>query len=155
MVKGVILIVFGALAILSAKALGGHTYELYQQGQASEDWQAIEAKVTRFQAEGSTRLKGRQRPENPHFEVTYHYAVDGIEYTGERLGFGPYEKGQLVRPEHGLATVYYDPDNPAESVYLRGVSQPNLYALALSVGLAVFGALLGVWGLWKIYRKLR
>lgn len=157
MLKGIIKILCGALCLFFASKLGPYTYGLYQQGQASEAWVPVEAQVEQFNirssnAKGSKYSRTSGKVENPHADIVYNYQYDGKNYSGERTGFGPYSKGQLIRPKKEVATVYVNPDKPSESVYIKGVSKPNLGAMAFSLGLALVGLILVMWGLKNIVR---
>ena len=45
-----------------------------------------------------------------------------------------------------------NPDNPAESVYIKGVSKPNLGAMAFAFDMGLFGVLLVGVGLKNIVK---
>ncbi|MEP0190860.1 MAG: DUF3592 domain-containing protein [Erythrobacter sp.] len=154
MVKSLFFFVVAAIAFLSANGLGGHTLELHQLGKASDDWLPVTAQVTLFKAEPTE--KHRRPPSNPLFHVEYTYQVDGRSYTGTRLAFGPYDPGELIRPDRkGEATVFYDPANPSNSAYIKGATQSNFYALLIALGVGVFGVIMVLMGLRALYRKFR
>ena len=135
MTKGFLYLGLAALIFWASFRMGSYGYALYQQGAASQEWAEAEAVVSKFKFR--TKKSSSKPVSNPHVDVTYQYEVDGQSYTGERLGFGPYSKGQLIRPRRGRATIYYDPNDPKESVYIKGISRPNMYLMGV-VGL--FGA---------------
>ena len=89
---------------------------------------------------------------NPHAETVYHYHYEGEDYSGDRTSFGPYSKGQLVRPKRGKAIVYVDPDNPTDSVYIKRVSKPNIGLMAFVLGVVLAGLFLVGSGLMRIIR---
>ena len=157
MIKAIFKIGLGAFCLFLASKLGPYTYELYQKGKSSEAWVEVEAGVETFDFRGSRKSKSgtyssRGASSNPHVDVVYRYHFDGIEYVGDRTGFGPYSKGQLVRPRRGKANIYVNPDNPAESVYIKGVSKPNLGAMAFAFAMGLFGVLLVGVGLKNIVK---
>ena len=157
MIKAILTIGFGALCLFLAYKLGPYAYDLYQKGKASEVWVEVEADVESFdfRRSSTTNSGGYSRGgavSNPHVDVVYRYRFDGIEYVGDRTGFGPYSKGQLVRPRRGKANIYVNPDNPAESVYIKGVSKPNIGAMAVAFAMGLFGALLVGMGLINIVK---
>lgn len=157
MLKGIIKILCGALCLFFASKLGPYTYGLYQQGQASEAWVPVEAQVEQFNirssnAKGSKYSRTGGQVDNPHADIVYNYQYEGKDYSGERTGFGPYSKGQLIRPNRGKATVYVNPDNPSDSVYIKGVSKPNVGAMAFALGMALAGLFLVGTGLMNIVR---
>ncbi|MEP2988873.1 MAG: DUF3592 domain-containing protein [Parasphingorhabdus sp.] len=152
MIKKIFLILVGIVFLWSGYKLGPYSFDLYQQGKASESWVAVEANVEKFNFRPRTTSR-TPGPTNPHADVLYHYEHAGRTYTGDSLGFGPYSTGQLIRPKNGMATIYFDPERPSNSVYIKGISQPNLGALALAIGLSIMGLILVVFGIKGIVRK--
>ena len=148
------------LIFLSQKAVS-YAHDLYQKGKASESWVAVEARVETFEYRPSSHKAGGRhhggggQVGNPHFDVLYHYTYEGGDYSGDVTGFGPYSHGQLERPKRGHATVYVNPENPSESVYVKGVSKPNLAFLVLGVAMGVFGVFVGMLGLRNIVGRSR
>ena len=61
-------------------------------------------------------------PSNPHADIEYHDEYDGTTYTGDRT-----------------AEVFVNPENPSESVYIKGISKPNHGGLAVAIGLVLTG----------------
>lgn len=63
--------------------------------------------------------------------ITYRYAVNGIEYTSDNIAFigllymsskvAEFQSSQF--PEKSNATVYYNPDNHSESVLIPGFTR--------------------------------
>lgn len=162
MIKAILQIACGALIIFLSHKAVSYGYDLYQKGKASESWVATEARVEIFEAsQASTRTGGLHRGgtgtvQNPHIDILYHYSYQGADYSGDKTGFGPYSKGQLKPPNRkGIATVYVNPENPTESVYVQGVSKPNLGFIALGIAMGLFGALLALWGLRNLTRNER
>ena len=155
MLKGVVYLFFACLLVLSGQKLGTYAFDLYQQGKASEDWILVNATMESFEFNSHKRhgRKNGGQTQNPHVEVLYRYEYDGLTYTGDRTGFGPYSKGQLNRPKRGVAQVYENPEKPSESVYIKGVSKPNLGALAFAIGLGLAGLCLAYLGLRGLIRK--
>ena len=157
MIKTILTIGFGVFCLFLASKLGPYAYDLYQKGKSSEAWVEVEAAVETFDFRSSSTSKSGKYSRggtvsNPHVDVVYRYHFDGVEYVGDRTGFGPYSKGQLVRPRRGKANIYVNPDNPAESVYIKGVSKPNIGAMAFAFGMGLFGALLVGIGLINIVK---
>jgi len=151
MLKGILKIAFGAICLFSAAKFGPYTYGLFQQGKSSETWVMVEAQVESFKFR-TTSTKGKQTS-NPHLDLVYHYQIDGVKYVGNRTGFGPYSKGQLERPNRkGKINVYVNPDDPNESVYIKGISKPNLGAMLFALGIGLFGLILSGMGLLNIIK---
>ena len=144
------------LIFLSQKAVS-YAHDLYQKGKASESWVATDARVEIFEARqtsprtGGLHRGGTAAVQNPHIDILYHYSYQGADYSGDVTGFGPYSKGQLKRPNRkGIATVYVNPDDPYQSVYVKGVSKPNLGFLALGIAMGLFGVFMALLGLRNI-----
>ena len=152
MIKGILYLFAAVLLGMFSWKLGGYSIDLYQKGKASENWIAVEARIEKFAY--PQRRQGRNKVSNPHVDVVYHYDYQGVSYRGDTLGFGPYSKGQLERPSRGKATVYVNPSKPAESVYVKGVSKPNLGALAVALGLGVFGGFMAFNGIRSLLKEL-
>lgn len=144
MLKTIFYIITGLALGWGGYNLSLYGYDLYKKGLASESWEPITADVERFKyiatsTRGGRRHRPRGAPSNPAFDIIYHYEHDGKRYRGDKTGFGPYSTGQLDRPKRGKITVHYNPNNPSESVYIKGVSKPNLGGLAVSIGMILFG----------------
>ena len=145
MIKGITYLISALLLGMLSFKLGAYSVDLYKKGKASENWVAVEASIEKFAH--PQRRANRQQVSNPHVEVIYHYDYQGVSYSGDRLGFGPCSKGQLERPSRGKATVYVNPSKPADSVYVKGVSKPNLGALAVALGLGALSGFLTIIGI--------
>lgn len=151
MLKGVLYLGFAALTFWAAARMGSYGYNLYTQGAASQEWVETEARVSKFNIR--QRNFSSRNSQNPTASVTYHYEVNGQSYTGDRLGFGPYSKGQLIRPRRGKAAVYYNPNDPKESVYIKGISRPNIYFMGV-VGVSGLIGLVFLWlGIKRIFKS--
>jgi len=151
MVKALTLLFCAWLAGISCQKLGLYSFDLYQKGRASESWVPVEAYADKF--EYRRMSKQTSNIQNPHFDVVYQYNYEDVEYIGDVTGFGPYSKGQLKRPDrHGKITVHVNPSSPEESVYVKGVSKPNIGAMAVAAGLGVVSVLCAFFGLRLIFR---
>lgn len=156
MIKPLLQIACAIFIIFLSEKTISYAYDLYQKGKASESWVAVEARVETFEYRQSAyRSSGGGQVQNPHFDVLYHYSYDGAEYSGDRTGFGPYSKGQLKRPRRGHATVYVNPETPEQSVYVQGVSKPNLGFIAFGIAMGLFGVFLALLGLKNIWTHSR
>jgi len=74
---------------------------------------------------GKLRLFSRQQD-----SITYSYSVNGHPYLGSDV------VSELPR---GKLTIYYDPDQPDQSVARRSAAIPILAGFAVAVGLIVYG----------------
>ena len=103
------------------------------EAQASHDWPSVEGIITysEFEYTGT----GSNSTRSP--VVRYRYMVDGKEYTGERIAFGPIpgdkggdalfisERDEKIKAfaviiEGSRIAVYYDTSNPSDAVLLQG-----------------------------------
>ena len=119
---------FGIVFLWIGSNLTPYAYGLYVKGQASETWVPVEARVTSFKAHRSRNMRSGPRKTGGRsantIKVAFHYQYGGIEYDGDRTGFGPYSFKQLDQPNRkGKATVFVNPQTPSESVYAKGVSK--------------------------------
>ncbi len=83
--------------------------------------------------------------------VTYHYAVDGVEYVAITDLKAPYFGAKSTRkevayktiadhPKHSLVRVYYDPDNPMNSYLTPRPTWDEFTRMSLGVMLMLAGA---------------
>lgn len=80
-------------------------------------------------------------------EVTYRYAVDGVEYTGDRYefmggsssGYDGKKKKVDAMPPGAIVPCYVDPGDPSQSVMYRGFNWVYLFAL-MPLAFIVIGA---------------
>ena len=93
---------FAIIFLWIGSNLTPYAYGLYEKGKASEAWVPVEAKVTSFKAHGSSNMGSGRRGSGglpaPTVEVAYNYQYDGMEYAGDRTGFGLYSFKQIDRP---------------------------------------------------------
>lgn len=82
--------------------------------------------------------------------VTYAYTVDGVERTGDRIGYAqPGLKQSIARREADAfadaVTVWFDPEDPGDA-YLRRHSPGLGWALICGGAVLALGALAGIAG---------
>ena len=139
--KAIFYAIFAALFLWGEPKLTLYSFDLYEQGKASENWVPVEAKVTRFDIKSTSASKSglnKSGSSTTYVELAYNYSFGGVDYNGDRTGFGP--PGTIERPKRErVATVYVNPDRPLDSVYVKGVSKNNLGALAVGIGLVLAG----------------
>ncbi|NWF69370.1 MAG: DUF3592 domain-containing protein [Chloroflexi bacterium] len=87
---------------------------------ASRGWPSVVGTVLASQIE--MRRSGNTG-RTPHPVVIYSYAVDGKQYTGNRISFGGSLGGSMIAyrkieqyPAGSSVSVYYNPANPADAV---------------------------------------
>ncbi len=83
--------------------------------------------------------------------VRYEYEVDRRVYVGSRVSFGGWrptwggaEEVADSYPAGSTCTVYYDPDDPGNSVLEPGAANASVLELFLGLGLFVAGTLVSV-----------
>jgi len=139
--KAIFYAIFATLFLWGGPKLTLYSFDLYEQGKASESWVPVKTQVTRFDIKSTSGSKsGLNKSGNSttYVELAYNYSFNGVDYSGDRTGFGPY--GRIERPNRKrIATVYVNPDSPSESVYVKGISKNNLGALAVGIGLILAG----------------
>jgi hypothetical protein len=72
--------------------------------------------------------------------VRYRYRVQGIEYAGDRIQFGPVvavEKRVKALPEGSTHAVYYDPADPSRASLRVGVAWSTLGVYLAAGGFSV------------------
>lgn len=134
-VAGIAGLYFGVKAISKAKE--------------SLDWPAVKGKIISSSVERSTRRESTRRSKGRsrtriyyHANISYEYSVDGKDYEGSQVRFGGTSSQNSGRvnsivkefPAGKEISVYYEPENPSESILIKGVN-PRLYAGAGTGGL--------------------
>lgn len=136
--KGCLLGILLFVALIAAMAALDR-WSRYKSGKASQNWPSTEGVI--LSSEVKTDL-GKSDDVDPKYKaaITYRYAVEDYEYTGERVSFSGqtflekrkayslvkrYNKGKRVK-------VYYDPKTPHVSVLEPGTaSGPPFISIVL------------------------
>lgn len=114
--------------------------------------------MTKVELWGRRTIDGEPRPVEK-LSVEYEYAIDGSRYSGTQAAFYTLVYPETVsfaeaHPERSEVPVYYNPDDPAESVLVTGSKGDNKrysevilasVGLIVSVAIATFG-MLGILG---------
>ena len=93
-------------------------WKTIQRAKASAGWPSTTGTIVES---GTKRVMFRAQP-----RVTYSYAVDGTQHTGDRISFAagvpPKETASVLAryPAGKSVTVHYAPEKPAESVLEAG-----------------------------------
>ena len=126
--KSVVLI----LAVCVVAAGGAYLYSRYEQhmiemANDSLEWPTVPGLVTRSNLEARKKKVGRQRTTDFRVEISYEYVVDDQRFENDVVRFdqgnlSTAEKELLVstHAEGSRVVVYYNPDNPNESVLVPG-----------------------------------
>ena len=146
-----LVIVLFIVLMVAMVALDG--WKRYKSGKSSQNWPSAEGVI--LTSEVKTDL-GKSDDVDPKYTsaITYRYAVEGYEYTGNRVSFGGqifFKKGRadslVMRYNKGKRVkVYYNPETPHISVLEAGAdSGPPIFSIVLLLGIFFF--------LFKIFRS--
>lgn len=110
----------------------------HQRGQASESWPNVQGEV----------ISERHRLRKNRYSIFYAYEVDGVRYENSRVNFQndkASKKEMVERYDKGARLpVYYDPQDPDESVLVPGAKASGL-AIRIVAGLFCLGLGLFFW----------
>ena len=120
-----------------------------QKAMQSTDWPSVKGKVVESgirTEKGPSSSKTGSR-DSYHANVIYEYDVIGKVYTGRKVGFGEYGREDEVHatkisekyPEGEAVDVYYDPDQPSDSVLEPGSHGLPWFYIALGFPFLLFG----------------
>lgn len=136
--------------------LGGFLLWQVLKGLKAKNWPTVPGRVLASRVTTSVSYDDGHRSTTYGAEVSYHFEVDGLEYTGDRRSFADYSSSSIRRAEKIVAkympgtevTVYYRPDEPEESVLEPGTNMVMVLFLLLPAIFLVVGVLglLGVLG---------
>lgn len=111
---------------------------------ASRNWPTVKGKVT-------VSKMGTHRGDKSttySADVAYDYTVNGTRYTGDRVTFGSVSTSSTARarrvlnryPKGKEVTVYYNPEDPEQSVLEPGIHGATWFLPAFGLLFAVVGA---------------
>jgi len=123
-----------------------------QKAEASQGWPATSGQITdaRVAHHTSTDSEG-DRSDHYTPRVSYTYQVSGQTFEGSKIGFGMQQSfGSAAKAQAALTrfsmggqvAVYYDPNNPAESVLERKAGGSTM-SLILGIVFLVISLCLG------------
>jgi hypothetical protein len=121
-----------------------HYRQREQEGRGSESWPTVRGVITE-----SVVVHSRDYDDT---RIRYAYTVDGQQYIGRRIGFGHSTLGSLGNarmdvqkyPKGREVSVYFRPDDPAESALEPGTSVArNMYLSSLAVTIGAAALVLG------------
>ena len=134
------------------------------KGMQSENWDKGTATIT-----SSEIKKTERRSKDPQgftqtstsysVRVKYSYTVEGSNYEGNTIGFGTMSHNEKSDAQEELKSypngkkidVYYDPENPSDSVLKKGVFWPMYIVIAVSV-IMLIGS---IWASFALPRYLK
>ena len=134
------------------------------KGMQSENWDKGTARVTSSEIEKtenrSKDAQGFTRTSTSFsVRVQYTYTVEGSSYEGNTIGFGTMSHNEKSDAQEELKSypkgktivVYYDPENPGDSVLKKGVFWPMYIVIAVMV-IVLIGS---IWASFALPRYLK
>jgi hypothetical protein len=134
--------IVGMLLLIGSPVVLFATYRNYSSANASEKWPSVDGVIT----QSSLETMGFGRKQTFKAKIEYQYQVNGRGYRASRVKFvdttGSSESAaQSVAskyPVNSAQKVYYNPDDPSNSVLEPGASAGSVVMLAMGP-LAVIG----------------
>lgn len=151
--KGVFLKLFLILFSLVFLSVGvGFGYREVNQCRRVQTWIGVPAKIVscRLKSHTSHGKHGSHTTWSP--DVRFTYSVGGVDYTGDKLSNisvsssdrrAQQAKADRYRPGTKV-TVYYNPENPSESVIER-ITEVPLFMIGFFSLFAIIGASMLIW----------
>ena len=146
----ILLVILGLVLLFGGgAALAGYGFYVTNQAESAKDWPTVDGAITSSSYEYTTTDDGTTTYK-PILE--YSYQVDGVTYENDRMDFrvDPRKFDTLnelqawVRQEISRGaklTVYYNPDDPADSVLIPETDQfPTIFIFA-GIGLLALGTI--------------
>jgi hypothetical protein len=119
---------------------------MINKGMQSENWDKGTAAITSSEIEKTeSRSKDAQgftrTSTSFSVRVTYAYTVEGSNYEGNTVGFGTISHNERSDAQEELKSypkgktieVYYDPENPSDSVLKKGVFWPMYIMISIMI----------------------
>ena len=135
------------------------------KGMQSENWDKGTATITSSEIEKTERRSKdpqgfNQTSTSYSVRVKYSYTVEGSNYEGNTIGFGTMSHNEKSDAQEELKSylkgkkidVYYDPENPSDSVLKKGVFWPMYIVIAVSV-IMLIGSIWASFALTKYLKK--
>jgi hypothetical protein len=138
---------------------------MINKGIQSENWDKGTATITSSEIEKTeSRSKDAQgftqTSTSYSVRVTYAYTVEGNNYEGNTVGFGTMSHNERSDAQEELKSypqgksidVYYDPENPSDSVLKKGVFWP-MYIVIVVMVIMLIGSIWASFALTKYLKK--
>jgi Protein of unknown function (DUF3592) len=138
---------------VAAPVSGFFLTRIFLEARASAHWPAVPGVVTHAEVVPIGEIKRKYRT-----EVSYQYAVAGVDRQGSRIRTSDGEWDSLDAARSALGTlatdarvmVYYDPADPSRSVLEAGVGFQETALLIVPI----FMLAIGVFAWWLLIRDL-
>ncbi len=138
---------------------------MINKGMQSENWDKGTATITSSEIEKTeSRSKDAQgftqTSTSYGVSVKYSYTVEGGNYEGNTVGFGTMSHNERSDAQEELKSypkgktidVYYDPENPSDSVLNKGVFWP-MYIVIVVMVIILIGSIWASFALTKYLKK--
>lgn len=149
----VFLVIFSFVFLLFGIMLFSVVDSTVNKGRESENWHETTGIITssKLEIEENTEYDPETDYTDTYYtykpKIEYRYSADGVNYSGNRISFEivsvtDYEWAQSkvdLYYEGKNVTVYYNPDNPSESVLEKGFSGYPLLPTALGIVFILIG----------------
>lgn len=120
-----------------------HALINHRSAKASNDWPSVTGALTELQLWGKRRING-EMVDSENLSVQYQYELNGKKFAGRRVAFYTLHYPETVDfakcyPQGSRVSVFYNPQNPAESVIVPGLhpQKPNSEIWLAGVGVVV------------------
>ena len=138
---------------------------MINKGMQSENWEKGTATITSSEIE-KTESKSKdaqgftQTSTSYGVSVKYSYTVEGGNYEGNTVGFGTMSHNERSDAQDELKSypkgktidVYYDPEDPSDSVLNKGVFWP-MYIMIVVMVIILIGSIWASFALTKYLKK--
>ena len=138
---------------------------MINKGMQSENWDKGTATITSSEIE-KTESKSKdaqgftQTSISYSVRVKYSYIVEGSNFNGNTVGFGTMSHNERSDAQEELKSypkgktidVYYDPENPSDSVLNKGVFWP-MYIVIVVMVIILIGSIWASFALTKYLKK--
>ena len=138
---------------------------MINKGMQSENWDKGTATINSSEIEKTERKSKdaqgfTQTSTSYSLRVKYSYTVEGTTYDGNTIGFGRMSHNERSDAQEELKSypkgktidVYYDPENPSDSVLNKGVFWPMYIVIAVMV-IMLIGSIWASFALTKYLKK--
>lgn len=123
-----------------------HALINHRNAKASHDWISTNGKIAELQLWGKRRVDGKM-VDCENLSIKYQYDVNGKAFTGNRSAFYTLHYPETVDfskryPQGAAVPVFYNPQNPAESVIVPGLhpQKPNSEIWLAGFGVVIMAA---------------
>lgn len=122
-----------------------HAVKSYKSSVASQAWPVTDGKLTEVHLWGKRKIDGETKAAD-NLAVEYCYEVGGIKYTGSSATFYTLIYPETIKfanrySKNSNINVYYNLNDPAESVLIPGLNPGKPYSDLI---MGVFGVATGI-----------